>query len=179
MRLSTLTPWFLLGALALGGCFSSDVDDDDDDDDGSGFGFPGGEEGGGADGGEGTGGGDEGGSGGSGDEGGTDEGGGSDGSDPNADDDGDGWTNAEEEAAGTNPDYEYSHPYTGDYNVGYCADGIASGSKGPSGKDSYGYPLYKPGDIAENFSLMDQHGEMVDLYSFCGQTVMLVFGAFW
>ena len=37
----------------------------------------------------------------------------------------------------------------------------------------------KVGDVVENFTLLDQHGEMVDLYSFCGQTVSLVFGAFW
>ena len=31
----------------------------------------------------------------------------------------------------------------------------------------------------QNFTLSDQHGEQVDLYSFCGQYVMLAVGAFW
>ena len=35
------------------------------------------------------------------------------------------------------------------------------------------------GDVPRNFSMLDQHGEYVDLYSFCGRTVMLVSGAFW
>ena len=165
MSFTTPTPWLLAAALVLGGCFDTSDDKSDEDDEDDDFFADGGSGGGGE-----TGGGEEGGG---------EEGGGSTGADPDADDDGDGFTNAEEEEAGTNPDYEYSHPYTGDYNVGRCEDGVASGTPGPSGTDSYGGPLYKVGDIAENFSLMDQHGEMVDLYSFCGQTVMLVSGAFW
>ena len=35
------------------------------------------------------------------------------------------------------------------------------------------------GDVAANFTLEDQHGEMVDLYSFCGHNVMIAFGASW
>ncbi len=37
--------------------------------------------------------------------------------------------------------------------------------------------MYQAGDIAENFTLLDQAGEQVDLYSFCGQVVMISFGA--
>ena len=40
---------------------------------------------------------------------------------PEDDPDGDGYSNEEEQAAGTNPNYGYSHPYTGDYRVGYCS----------------------------------------------------------
>ena len=36
------------------------------------------------------------------------------------DPDEDEYTN-EEQAAGTNPNYKYSHPYTDDYRVGYCS----------------------------------------------------------
>lgn len=145
MRLASLSTLSLVAGLGLVGCFGGDADEDDDDGDGSGITPPG------------MGGG----------------GGGGGGPDPSSDDDGDGYTFAEEEAAGTNPDYAYSHPYTGDYNVGNCEDGVAEGDAGASGS------AYAVGDIAANFSLMDQHGEMVDLYSFCGKTVMLVSGAFW
>ena len=34
-----------------------------------------------------------------------------------------------------------------------------------------GIEIYEAGDIAENFTFLDQHSEMVDLYSFCGQYV--------
>ncbi|MDG1478539.1 MAG: hypothetical protein P8R54_03065 [Myxococcota bacterium] len=119
--------------------------------------------------------------------------------DPNADDDGDGLTNAEEDFYGTDPDasdsdgdgysdgdevnthdtnpaYAYSHPYTGNYSVGWCETPPAP--TGPSGSGDYG-PLYQVGDVASNFTLSDQHGESVDLYSFCGQYIMIAFGAFW
>ncbi|MFT5679245.1 MAG: hypothetical protein ACI8RZ_000149 [Myxococcota bacterium] len=119
--------------------------------------------------------------------------------DPDDDSDGDGLTNAEEEAFGTdpsnadsdgdgyddgeevnthntNPAYAYSHPYTGDYNVGWCETPPAP--TGPSGSGQYG-ASYQAGDVAENFTLTDQHGEQVDLYSFCGQYIMIAFGAFW
>ncbi len=98
--------------------------------------------------------------------------------DPNSDDsDGDGFTDAEEIEVGTNPLYEYSHSYTGDYNVGYCENGMASAT-GPSSSNG-STDMYAEGDVVENFTLMDRYGEDVDLYSFCGQYVMLVFGASW
>lgn len=99
------------------------------------------------------------------------------GSSSSADNDGDGYTNGDEATAGTNPDYDYSHPYTGDYNVGLCEAGPAEAT-GPTGSSSYG-TMYQVGDVADNFTMMDQNGEMVDLYSFCGRTIMLVTGAFW
>jgi hypothetical protein len=127
--------------------------------------------------------------------------------DPDADDDGDGLTNAEEAiygtdpnnrdsdgdghedgdevSDGTNPMYEYSHVYTGGYNVGYCEDGTARAT-GPTGTatfnhggTTYRWDYYQPGDVVENFTLRDQHGEEVDLYSFCGHHITITFGAFW
>ncbi len=108
------------------------------------------------------------------------------GTDPLVDDtDGDGYLDGEEVDGGTNPSYEYSHLYAGDYNVGYCADGVATAT-GPTGAgvynyggSSYNWDYYQPGDVMENFSLLDQYGEYVDLYSFCGQHVTITNGAFW
>ena len=93
-----------------------------------------------------------------------------------SDADGDGYTSGEEQAAGTNPNYVYSHPYTGGYNVGYCnEEPVPTGPTGDNGHSA----VYQAGDVAENFTLTDQYGEDVDLYSFCGQYVMIAFGAFW
>ena len=97
----------------------------------------------------------------------------------------DGFSNSEEEAAGTNPDYAYSHPYEqGGYNVGYCSDGV-SDSSGPSGQTTFSedgqemtWYHYENGDIVENFQLKDQYGQDVDLYSFCGNHIMLVIASF-
>ncbi|MFT5680907.1 MAG: hypothetical protein ACI8RZ_001813 [Myxococcota bacterium] len=92
------------------------------------------------------------------------------GTDPtDADTDNDGWSDGEEVRLGTNPIYSYSHPYYGDYNVGWCFEQPAA--TGPSSGHRY-----ERGDVVENFTLIDQHGEPVDLYSFCGQHVMLIFG---
>ena len=102
-----------------------------------------------------------------------------------ADTDADGYSDGEEYDLGTNPLYEYSHVYTGGYNVGYCADGLPEAT-GPTGAcsfnhggNTYNWSCYQVGDVVENFSLIDQHGEYVDLYSFCGQHVVLTSGAFW
>ena len=108
------------------------------------------------------------------------------GTDPNdPDSDGDGYQDGLEVDEGTNPLYEYSHTYTGGYNVGYCADGLPSPT-GPTGActlqhggNTYNWACYQVGDVVENFSLIDQHGEYVDLYSFCGQHIVLTSGAFW
>ena len=104
---------------------------------------------------------------------------------PEDDPDGDGHTNAEEQDAGTNPNYEYSHPYTGDYRVGYCSKrpDPTGPTKAQTYSDgdgfSYDYWSYQQGDVAENFTMVDQHGEAVDLYSFCGTHVMLVVASGW
>ncbi len=101
-----------------------------------------------------------------------------------ADTDGDGYLDGEEVEGGTSPLSEYSHPYTGGYNVGYCE--TMPTATGPTGTASlnhggqvYEWPYYQVGDIVENFSLLDQYGETVDLYSFCGQYLVIAFGAFW
>lgn len=161
MRISTLAGVLVSGTLMLAGCFGSNADEDDDESSAA----PG----------WGTGGGDGGPGGGDSDgDGLSDADEATYGTDPDvADTDGDGYTDGEEVEGGTNPTFEYSHPYTGDYNVGNCEDGVAEGSAGPSGQ------IYQAGDIAANFTMMDQYGEMVDLYSFCGRTVMMVTGAFW
>ncbi|MDP6931403.1 MAG: hypothetical protein QGG40_00740 [Myxococcota bacterium] len=108
------------------------------------------------------------------------------GTDPAVEDsDGDGFSDGDEVDAGTNPTFEYSHVYEGGYNVGNCEDGVLDPT-GPSGSTSYSYggdtyewEIYQEGDVADNFTWMDKHGEMVDLYSFCGQYTMITFGAFW
>ena len=104
------------------------------------------------------------------------------GTDPDrADSDGDGYDDGDEVADETNPLYEYSHVYTGGYNVGYCEDGTATPTS-PSGRGSYGshsWNYYDVGDVVANFTLRDQHGEEVDLYSFCGHHITIEFGAFW
>lgn len=100
------------------------------------------------------------------------------------DDDGDGASNAEEAAAGTDPENAYSRPYTGGYNVGGCdTDPVPTGPTGTTTYNqagaTYEWASMAVGDIPENFSLMDQHGEMVDLYSFCGKNIMLLISAGW
>ena len=104
---------------------------------------------------------------------------------PNGDPDGDGYTNSEEEEAGTNPDYEYSHPFTGDYRVGYCE--TPPEPTGPTMAQSYtaedgttiNYNVLQNGDVPENFTMTDQYGEELNLYSFCGRQIMLVVSAGW
>ncbi|MFT5684097.1 MAG: hypothetical protein ACI8RZ_005038 [Myxococcota bacterium] len=93
-----------------------------------------------------------------------------------SDADGDGFSSGEEQQAGTNPNYAPSHPYIGGYNVGYC--NVEPVPTGPTGNNGYN-DSYQEGDVVENFTLTDQHGEEVELYSFCGQNVMLAIGAFW
>ena len=97
----------------------------------------------------------------------------------------DGYSNSAEETAGTNPDYAYSHPYEqGGYNVGYCADGVEA-SSGPSQQNTLSgegpaltWSHYQNGDVVENIQLTDQYGQPVDLYSFCGNHIMLVVASF-
>jgi thiol-disulfide isomerase/thioredoxin len=104
---------------------------------------------------------------------------------PDDDDDGDGFTNAEESAAGTNPDYAPSHPYEGGYNVGFCnTPPVATGpSLAQGGEDADGnvfeWNVYQNGDVVENLILMDQHGEQVEMHSFCEKHIVIAFGAGW
>lgn len=108
------------------------------------------------------------------------------GTDPLVEDsDGDGFADGAEVDAGTNPTFEWSHTYTGGYNVGYCEDGVAQAT-GPTGAASlyyngqtYEWTAYQEGDVLENIILVDHHGEQVSLYSFCGRVMKIVLGAFW
>jgi thiol-disulfide isomerase/thioredoxin len=113
-----------------------------------------------------------------------DGGGDADGGADDADDDDDGFTNSEEADAGTNPDYIYSHPYTGGYNVGFCdTPPVATGATATASVTYEGeineWPTLSDGDVPNNMTFMDQHGEMVDLYSFCGKHVMILISAGW
>ncbi len=107
------------------------------------------------------------------------------GTDPLLDDsDDDGLLDGEEVEAGTDPADAASHPYTGGYNVSSCD--TAPTPTGPTGVASlvhggntYEWDYYQVGDVVNDFSLLDQYGESVNLYSFCGQYITLAFGAFW
>lgn len=97
-----------------------------------------------------------------------------------ADGDGDGYLDGAEVDAGTNPNQAYSHPYEGGYAVGNCDTlPTPTGATGEGRYQTYTWPAYQEGDVPDNFTLVDQYGEMVDLYSFCGQVVLLELGAFW
>ena len=112
---------------------------------------------------------------------------GTDPQDPDSDDDG--FDDGEEVAVGTNPLYQPSHPYTGGNNVGYCetppeptgpSDTVSGWFELDDGPPDYlEWPVYALGDVADDFSWRDQYGEQVQLYSFCGHQVMLIFGTFW
>jgi thiol-disulfide isomerase/thioredoxin len=100
--------------------------------------------------------------------------------DDGADDDADGFTNGEENAAGTNPAYAYSHPYEGGYNVGWCdSPWEATGPTGTGQFETTTWTAYQVGDVPNNFTMNDQYDEPVDLYSFCGKHVVVVLSAGW
>ncbi len=101
------------------------------------------------------------------------------GSDPNdVDSDGDGQDDGEEVANGTSPTNPYSFTYEhGDYNVGDCAEPPTATS--PSGPNNSYADTWAVGDTVSNFTMQDQYGQQVHLYSFCGQHIMIAFGAMW
>jgi hypothetical protein len=106
----------------------------------------------------------------------------------NADDDGDGLTNAAEAALGTDPDAAdtdgdgYSDgaevdantdptnardkPYQAGWAIDACRDDVTSTGN-------------SPGQVSDDFALMDQFGETVHLQDFCDRVVYMVFQAFW
>jgi hypothetical protein len=89
------------------------------------------------------------------------------GTDPGlSDSDGDGYPDGEEVDANTNPLDADDHPYLGGWPIGACRNDVVSTGN-------------EVGDIAEDFELMDQYGEMVRLYDFCDRAVLLVGAAFW
>ena len=82
------------------------------------------------------------------------------------DTDGDGYTDGEEVSANTDPTDSEDHAYEGGWEIAACRDEIVSTGNGV-------------GDIAEDFSLLDQHGDRVQLHAFCDSVVWLVGAAFW
>ncbi len=89
------------------------------------------------------------------------------GTDPSeADSDDDGTDDGDEVKANTDPTDEDDFPYEGGWAKGDCRDDI----KGEG---------FAEGDVAENFTMVDQFGQEVSLHDFCDRTVYLVFAAFW
>lgn len=96
------------------------------------------------------------------------------GTDPNnADSDGDGYWDGEEVESHTDPLTEADHPYLGGWPIDACRREIIP--TGPTGTNPTGYQV---GDIAENFSLLDQYGEYVRFHDFCDHAIFMVAGAF-
>lgn len=85
--------------------------------------------------------------------------------DPTGDDDGDGFTNSEESAAGSDPLDAADVPYTGGWRKGACRDEVS-----PTGN--------RPGEVAEDFALVDQFGDTVHLHDFCDRVVLIEFSGF-
>lgn len=89
------------------------------------------------------------------------------GTDPDeADSDGDGTADGEEVKQSTDPLDDEDFPYEGGWAKGACRKDI----------DGEGFA---EGDVAENFTMVDQFGEDVSLHDFCDRKVYLVFAAFW
>ena len=82
------------------------------------------------------------------------------------DEDGDGFTNAEEEAGGSDPNDPNDVPYAGGWQKDLeCADSIVS-----TGNEL--------GQVAEDFTLLDQFGEELSLHDFCNHVVLIEFSGF-
>lgn len=75
-------------------------------------------------------------------------------------------------------DDPYAKSYTGGYNVNTCGENLPEATS-PSGPNNDYAEMWAPGDVMPNLTFTDQHGEQVDLYSFCGNHVMIAFGAMW
>ena len=88
------------------------------------------------------------------------------GTDPTlTDTDGDGYDDDEELTGNTDPLDDADHPYTGGWAIGDCRSDV----------EATGHEV---GQIAEDFTLSDQYGDNVSLYSFCDRAVLLVGAAF-
>jgi peroxiredoxin len=102
-----------------------------------------------------------------------------------ADSDEDGWNDGDEVEAGTPPGNAYIHPFEeGDYRMGTAATPAeATGPTGESAQEyagqTYTWTSYQAGDFAENFTLMDEFGQDVDLYAFQGRWIYMTFSAVW
>lgn len=102
----------------------------------------------------------------------------------NPDTDGDGFSDGDEVLDhGTNPLNRYSRPYIGNYKTGECLEYPEKPNAGPTGSrlvptdggDLVPVVIYDPRDRILNERLIDQYGEMVDLYSFCGVNLDILF----
>jgi len=83
------------------------------------------------------------------------------GTDPMREDtDSDGFSDAEEVAENTDPNNAHDMPYAGGWAIDACREDV----------ESTGYEV---GDIAENFALVDQFGDTVELHDFCNRVVLL------
>ncbi|MBN1334411.1 MAG: hypothetical protein JXB39_00460 [Deltaproteobacteria bacterium] len=87
------------------------------------------------------------------------------GTDPGlADTDGDGYNDGKETESYTDPLNANDHPLKGGWDMGSCRWDIeATGNA--------------VGDIAENFALIDQHNETVQLHDFCHKEILLIYGS--
>jgi thiol-disulfide isomerase/thioredoxin len=92
------------------------------------------------------------------------------GTDPmNPDSDDDGHLDGAEFFGGTNPLDAEDYPYHGGWPIdGSCRNDVESSGSGG-----------EPGDVAEQFRLVSQHGDKVRLHDFCGQVVVLKRSAGW
>jgi len=96
--------------------------------------------------------------------------------DEDEDDDGDDTGSSSYDGSGS--DDPYAKDYAGGYNVNTCGETLPEATS-PSGPNNDYADMWAPGDILPNYTFMDQNGEEVELYSFCGNHVMLAFGAMW
>jgi peroxiredoxin len=83
-----------------------------------------------------------------------------------ADTDHDTWDDRAEIDGNTDPMNGYDHPYRGGWPIDACRDQM----------EGSGNTI---GQVAEDFSLMDQHYDGVRLHSFCDRVVVLVAAAQW
>lgn len=89
------------------------------------------------------------------------------GTDPdNPDSDNDGYTDGEELDLGTDPTDGTDRPYLGGWPRDACADSIS-----PTGN--------QVGEVTDNFELLDQYGDKIELHHFCDHVVLMVSSATW
>jgi len=88
-----------------------------------------------------------------------------DGLDPAGDEDGDGYSNGDEEAAGSDPLDAADVPYLGGWTKDACRHDVQA-----TGNDV--------GQVAEDFALQDQYGETLKLHDFCDHVVLIEFSGF-
>ena len=89
------------------------------------------------------------------------------GTDPaNPDTDGDGHDDGTEVWHRSDPLDDADQPYVGGWRKGACRHDLAATG-------------HEPGDVAEDFALVDQHGDTVRLHDFCDRQVLLVSSALW